>query len=186
MTRGCRPTVRLFSPVFMFHPDEKYLPTDADRDLRAGIPLPHGPDSYFRKDTKSLAGEGEGAPIYYNVRRDPKTGETVIEYWVYRKFNDFRNKHLDGVFQGVHRGDWEAVAVKLDRHGKPQKVAFSQHAGGCAEPYDDAVKRHGHPTSYSALGSGANYPKAGAYTDPVGPFDDLASGQGTGRMSCTP
>jgi hypothetical protein len=182
--------VRLFSPVFLFHPDEKYLPTDADRDLRNGLPLPHGPRQFDAsgqptgfdpRDVKSLGGQGSGAPIYYNVRTDPKTGEKVIEYWVYRKFNDFRNKDLDGPFKGVHRGDWEAVAVKLDRHGKPQQVAFSQHSGGCAEPYDDTTKRHGHPTAYSALGSAANYPKAGAYDGVPGPFDDLASGQGTGR-----
>jgi outer membrane murein-binding lipoprotein Lpp len=188
---GVPADVRLFSPVFLFHPDEKYLPTDADRDLRGGIPMPHGPRGYYptvlpiaagynKKDVRKLAGEGAGAPIYYNVRTDPKTGEKVIEYWVYRKFNDFRNKHLEGPLKGVHRGDWEAVAVKLDRHGKPQQVAFSQHSGGCAEPYDDVTKRRGHPTAYSALGSAANYPKPGAYKNHP-PYEDLASGQGTGR-----
>jgi len=129
------------------------------------------------KDLKRLAGIGAGAPIYYRVRHTPGGG-SVIEYWVYHQNNDFRNKQLP---KGVHRGDWEAVAVRVDANGKPERVGYSQHDGGCSLPYDAATKRRGHPTAFEALGSGASYPRAGAYDEVPGPFDDLASGQGTGK-----
>jgi uncharacterized protein YukE len=185
--------VRLFAPVFLFHPDELYLPGDAEQDLRNGFPLPHGPmplmvggrpAGLLPSDVKRLGGIGAGAPIYYRVRHNPGGG-SEIEYWVYHQHNDYRNKQLP---EGVHRGDWEGVAVRLDRHGKPLQVGYSQHEGGCSVPFDRAETRRGHPSAYEGLGSGASYPRPGAYDNRVeklgvdiNPYEDLASGQGTGK-----
>ncbi len=177
---------RLFAPVFLFHPGELHLPADPRADLRypfrwvssggRGVPPKTIDGLKVPDDVQFLHGTGAGAPIFYRVRKGAD-GSKVIEYWVYRRHNDFRHK---GLPKGVHRGDWEAVSVKLDRAGRPKRVAYSQHEAGCSQPYEQAEKRRGHPVAFSAKGSGANYPVAGAYDEVPGPYDDLASGQGKG------
>jgi hypothetical protein len=186
--------VRTFAPVWLFHPDERYLPASAEPDLRfagpvtdyvrdplIGLPLVAKPfvsvdGLRYPTDPRYLRGQGAGAPIYYRDRK--QSGGRVIEYWVYRRHNDFRGLGAAG---GAHPGDWEAVAVRLDARDRPISVAYSQHSGACSLPWDSAPKRGGHPLSHAALGSGANYPWPGSYDDVPSPFDDLASGQGRGE-----
>jgi hypothetical protein len=140
--------VRLFAPVFVFTPSESYLPADPRRneiDLR-------NVDSEEEWE-RFLHGQGAGAPTFYRVRRFGD--EKIIEYWFYRRNDDFRDLGLH-----THRNDVEGVAVRL-RDGRPVQVGYTQHEHGCSRPYGDAPKRDGHPVSYPSDGSAANSPDPG-------------------------
>ena len=146
--------VRLFAPVFLFTPSESYLPADPRRN---GIDLRNA-DS----ETDFLRGQGAGAPIFYRVRESGD--EKIIEYWFYRRKDDFRDLGVR-----THLNDAEAVAVRL-RDGKPVQVGYTQHENGCSLPYGDAPKRDGHPVSYPSDGSAANSPSPGVADNKAGIF----------------
>jgi hypothetical protein len=164
----------------LFHPKERYLAADPRVDLRniqrrivvgpAGVI--DGMD--YPDDPRYLSGQGAGAPIFYIYQPPRKGVKGSIEYWIYRRHNDFRNMGLPG---GVHHGDWERMSVLLDERSQPERVGYDHHGKGCSVPWDDARKLGGHPVGYSALGSGASYHKPGSYDDPAGPFNDLAGGK---------
>jgi uncharacterized protein YukE len=155
--------VLLFAPVWLFAPGESYLPTDPRRnalDLR-NVDSAQDWERYLR-------GEGAGAPIFYRVRS--LGDEKVIEYWFYRRWNDFRDLHIPEWTE--HPDDSEAVAVRI-RNGRPVDVAYSQHSGGCSLAYDKVPLRGGHPVSYPGDGSASNSPYQGHDDRIPGPYDDL-------------
>ncbi len=162
---GAPAVVARYAPVFMFHPDEQYLPADATEDwltyLSQGKELPIG-------DPDWVGGEGQGAPVYYHYDRD--SGR--IDYWFWRRYNDFRNKGIQ-----VHPGDWEGVSVQLGSDGRPSHVGYRQHGPISALPWDEARRVDGRPAVWPALGSAASYPKPGSYDEAEGPLNDLAGGK---------
>ncbi|WP_117212534.1 hypothetical protein [Allorhizocola rhizosphaerae] len=164
--------VRLFAPMWMFGPGESWLPTDPRRnavDLR-------NVDSW-EEFQRYLRGEGAGAPIFYRVR--DFGDERVIEYWFYRRYNQFRD--IDPAFK--HADDSEAIAVRLV-NGRPVQVGYSQHEHGCSLPFADAPRRGGHIVSHPGDGSGANSPYRGHDDRIPGPWDELhgpAPGERTPR-----
>lgn len=163
--------VRLFAPVWLFAPGESYLPADP----RA---LPDDIDS-FDELRDYLRGQGAGAPIFYRVRR--YGDEKIIEYWFYRRHNDFRDLGIPGV--SSHPDDSEGIAVRI-RDGRPVQIGYTQHEHGCSLPYGDAPKHGGHPVSYPGDGSGSNSPYRGHDDRVPGPYDDLhgpAPGEDTPR-----
>jgi hypothetical protein len=137
--------VRLFAPTFIFTPSESYLPADPRRNA---IDLRNADST-----EDFLHGQGAGAPIFYRVRKFGD--EKVIEYWFYRRNDDFRDLGVH-----THLNDVEGVAVRL-RDGKPVQVGYSQHSGGCSLPYGEAPKQGGHLVSYPSDGSAANSPDPG-------------------------
>ncbi|HEU5160081.1 MAG TPA: hypothetical protein VFU43_23995 [Streptosporangiaceae bacterium] len=140
--------VRLFAPTFIFTPSESYLPADPRRNAIDFRQVDSAADL-----ERYLRGQGAGAPIFYRVR--DFGDEKVIEYWFYRRNDDFRDLGVH-----THLNDVEGVAVRL-RDGRPVEVGYSRHSGGCSLPYGDAPKRGGHPVSYPSDGSAANSPYPG-------------------------
>jgi hypothetical protein len=159
--------VRRYAPIVFFHPDERYLPADATSDWRRYV----RDGQYPPLDPKFLRGMGQGAPIYYFYDRQHHR----IDYWYWRRWNDFRN--LDLPIGGVHAGDWEGMSVQLDSHGHPTHTGYREHGPICAVPWDDTHKVDGHPAGWPALGSAATYPRPGSYDEPAGPWNDLAGGK---------
>jgi hypothetical protein len=162
---GVPAVVARYAPVFLFHPDEKYLPADATEDwlryLSRREPLPTW-------DPEWVGGEGQGAPIYFHYDRD--TGR--IDYWFWRRYNDFRNEGIQ-----THDGDWEGVSIRIGADGRPTHVGYRQHGPISAQPYDDAeLTPDGRPEAWPALGSAASYHEPGSYDEPEGPLNDLAGG----------
>jgi hypothetical protein len=146
--------VRLFAPVFIFTPSESYLPADPR----------HNAFDFRNADSENdfLRGQGAGAPIFYRVREFGE--EKLIEYWFYRRNDDFRDTGFD-----PHFNDVEGVAVRL-RDGVPVQVGYTQHKHGCSLPYGDAPKWGGHPVSYPSDGSAANSPYPGVADNKAGKF----------------
>jgi hypothetical protein len=172
--------VRAYAPVWLFAPDESYLPADPRRFL--DVTTPKSAEDFER----FLRGQGAGAPIFYRVRTFGD--EKVIEYWFYRRWNDFRDLGIPGASR--HPDDSEGVAVRI-RDGRPVQIGYTQHEHGCSLPFGEAPKRSGHPVSYPGDGSGSNSPYRGAADNQVkvvgfdiNPFEDLhgpAPGERTPR-----
>jgi hypothetical protein len=98
--------------------------------------------------------------VYARVRES--TDYTVIQYWLFYYFNDWRN---------FHEGDWELVQLNfpgrsakdlLANGNVPVLAAYSQHQFGQKMTWDDMLakdllKDGTHPLVYVAHGSHANY-----------------------------
>src|SRR5262249_6460264 len=142
-------------------PGESWLPADPRRNAI----------DWKRVDSQEdveryLHGQGAGAPIFYRVR--DFGNERVIEYWFYRRYNQFRD--IDPLYK--HFDDTEGVAVRLV-DGRPVQVGYSQHDHGCSLPFERTPKVDGHIVSYPGDGSGSNSPFRGHDDRIPGPFDEL-------------
>jgi len=105
--------------------------------------------------------------LYTRVREAGGTGYTVIQYWIFYYFNDWRN---------LHEGDWELVQLCFSGHTakellesgeQPVFAAYSQHQAGQKMSWTD-MKANGlvegtHPVVHVARGSHANYFTPGNY-----------------------
>lgn len=114
----------------------------------------------------------QGATYYYRVVRT--AGYTVLQYWYFYAFNDWRS-----TFHGVndHEADWENICVYLapgvDGELEPAWVAGSSHdhAGDdLRRRWDDPLlAREGeHPVLYPGAGSHSHAFVAGDYVVSVG------------------
>lgn len=107
-------------------------------------------------------------PYYGRVVRDG--GYTVLQYWFFSYFNDWRSRAY-GV--NDHEGDWEQVTIYLvgsDEDGmlRPAWVAFSAHdevGPDLRRRWDDPDLRFvdGHPVVFAGLGSHAGAVLPGEY-----------------------
>lgn len=116
---------------------------------------------------QQLAQAASGYCYYGRVTR--QHGYTVLQYWYFYAFNDWRSS-----FYGVndHESDWEQVSLFLaaddDGELRPRWLAYSSHLFGgddLRRRWDDPeVEWVGeHPVVYVAAGSHANYYAAGEY-----------------------
>jgi hypothetical protein len=105
----------------------------------------------------------------YYGRVAEQDGYTVLQYWFFYAFNDWRSS-----FYGVndHESDWEMISVYLagDAAGQlePRWLAYSSHeffGDDLRRRWDDPeVEKIGdHPVVYVAAGSHANLYRAGEY-----------------------
>ncbi len=112
-------------------------------------------------------------PVYYGraLREKDEAGNawTILQYHFFYAFNDWR---LAANGMNHHEGDWELVAIYL-KNDLPYAVLFSQHGSGCMELWENAPKVKDesgadttHPIVYVALGSHANYSRAGVIRSP--------------------
>ncbi len=104
--------------------------------------------------------------IYTRVKEG--TDYTVIQYWLFYYFNDWRN---------FHEGDWEMVQLNfpgyttkelLESEKSPVFAAYSQHQAGQRMSWKDMraegmVMAETHPVVYVARGSHANYFSPGQF-----------------------
>jgi hypothetical protein len=118
------------------------------------------------------------APTFYHYK-----ARRFITYWFFYPYN-----HGFGGFN--HEGDWERIAIKLNRQNEATQIAYYFH--GCHRRYgwDDAVveKVPGteHPIVYSANGRHATYWSAGDHdecpeTEPIPGSDQTARNDEDGR-----
>jgi hypothetical protein len=104
-----------------------------------------------------------GSPTVYG--RALRTGNRIVlSYWLFYPYDIWQVGTPDKTLIWYsHEGDWEEVAVVLDRRGKPLQVGYSQHCGGVRRLWKRAAKVGSRPVAYVALGSHANYPSRGTF-----------------------
>ncbi|MFC1979726.1 hypothetical protein ACFLVS_02500 [Chloroflexota bacterium] len=113
--------------------------------------------------------------LYARVREGEGEDHTVVQYWIFYYFNDWRN---------FHEGDWELVQLNfpgstakelLETGGQPLFAAYSQHQAGqrmsWTEMMDKGLVEATHPVVYVAQGSHANYFTPGNFWSGLD-FDD--------------
>jgi hypothetical protein len=107
-------------------------------------------------------------PYYGRVFRD--AGWTVLQYWFFYAFNDWRS-----AFHGAndHEADWEQITLFLSSEQEgtavPRWAAYAQHdyhGEALRRRWDDAEQLQvvdGHPVVFAGAGSHASYFVAGEY-----------------------
>ena len=182
------------APIVVLHPEEQFLPVPvdgflADSDLtrktatgweKVDEPLPAGGadlrlDQRFCQAVAGVAAaqcyaDSESAhaamPVVY-ARASRTSTRIVLQYWLWYAFDDYSPTVPAGDIWQVHEGDWEAVAVVLDLAGNPLLAGYSEHGKGTRREWVRVPKRGNHPLVYVALGSHANYFRAGEpFLDP--------------------
>lgn len=119
-----------------------------------------GEGFFLNLDNDFRRGLGRGAPVYYEYY--PRQ---FITYWFLYGFNVPPGpEHID-MELFAHEGDWEGISVKLDQNDLPVEVAYFAHGKAPRRvAWSQAPKSFGeHPDVYSAKGSHASYPEAGAH-----------------------
>jgi lysophospholipase L1-like esterase len=117
----------------------------------------------------------EGA-VYTRIVRRPQqpnlfgTGpfgerfQTLVQYWFFYYFDEWRSPVFAGLLTQLHQGDWEVVSVGLDEEQKPLFVADSAHCSGSWRYWSEVEvskllpRPYVHPLVGVAEGSHANYP----------------------------
>jgi hypothetical protein len=85
----------------------------------------------------------------------------VLQYWLFYAYDAYSPTVPAGELWQVHEGDWEAISVLLDLRGRPLLAGYSEHGAGVRREWRKVPKRRTHPLVYVALGSHANYFRAG-------------------------
>jgi hypothetical protein len=87
------------------------------------------------------------AVTYARVVETPP--RSVLQYWYLYIFNDAPNKH---------EGDWEMVAVEVDRDTlEPQQVGYASHTSGARRAWSGVHRQGDRPLVFVARGSHAAY-----------------------------
>lgn len=137
-------------------------------DVAINSSLSSAGTSYHSPATSSCSAPGSvcdsndppvGPLMYHELSED---GYTVIEYWVFYRFNDATSVTGPDPVDDQHQGDWEAVSVVLDGGGRVVAGLYSQHRHWYIYLADN-LEANGallatHPLSYVAAGTHANYP----------------------------
>jgi hypothetical protein len=112
------------------------------------------------EDTLRSEPAGECYPYYGRVWRDPEGSRTVLQYFFFYAFNDWRGQ--GGI--NLHEADWEGAMVFLSRCGEelePERVVALQHHDHQSRGWADAERVGDHPVLYVAVGSHAIYLEGG-------------------------
>ena len=120
-----------------------------------------------KQEYRSLPPEGAGHAYYGRIIR--AQGWTVLQYWFFYAFNNWRTG-----FYGVndHEGDWEMVCLYLcpaaSGRLQPEWVALASHdywGDDLRRRWDDPDLQHvgEHPIVYAGAGSHAAYFQPGEY-----------------------
>jgi hypothetical protein len=158
--------LRTYAPRLVLHPSERFLPVPvdgflADSDVVSGhyddrlcrsIDGPAAVECYASADAAHAA-----APVVYGASFVTAT-RIVLEYWLFYSFDLYSLSDPQGEYWQDHEGDWEAVAIVLDKATtRPLVVGTSRHCGGARREWPRVNKRGTHPVVFVALGSHANY-----------------------------
>lgn len=122
---------------------------------------------YVRVLRKGRRGRAEPRGAF--VKRGPFRHrlETLIQYWYFYPYNEWRAPVFAGLLVQRHEADWEAVTIGLDRRRRPLFIADSAHCAGSWRPWQEveaSTRLAGprtHPLVAVAEGSHANYVNAG-------------------------
>jgi hypothetical protein len=107
------------------------------------------PSQAWRVYQAMLAANPEAgrAVVYGRVVETPR--RLVLQYWYLYIYNDAPNKH---------EGDWEMVAIEVDRDtNQPQQVGYSGHSGGARRAWSGVHRNGDRPFVFVARGSHAAY-----------------------------
>jgi GDSL-like Lipase/Acylhydrolase family len=121
---------------------------------------------YFRVLEKGSVPEGEPPGAFAAVGPFRDRLRTLIQYWYFYPYNEWRAPLFAGLLVQRHESDWEGVTIGLDGEDRPLFVADSAHCGGSWRNWRDveaSTRLPGprtHPLVAVALGSHANYPSA--------------------------
>jgi hypothetical protein len=108
--------------------------------------------------------------IYARASRG-SDGRLWLQYWFAYVYNDYQ---LAARF-GLHEGDWEMIALRMDeREDEPDLAVYAQHAYAEQRDWDDVAKEDGRPVVFIARGSHGSYFEPGMHTTEV--FYDIADG----------
>jgi len=115
--------------------------------------------------------------IIYYARQTEKSGYTILQYWFFYAYNSWAAYKFGA---NIHEGDWEMITIFIPSGcDEPEYAAYSAHGHSGDEVtmlWEDVPKENGHPIVYVALGSHANFYRAGFFRDVI--FFDRTSGQG--------
>lgn len=134
-------------------------------------PKTHSIDDY--KTTYETVKGSYPPTVYARVKEG--SDYTIVQYWLFYYFNDWRN---------FHEGDWELVQLNFPNHTinellenkeSPLFAAYSQHQAGqkmsWSDMQDKGLVTGTHPVVYVAKGSHANYFTPGQFWSGLD-FDD--------------
>jgi hypothetical protein len=98
-------------------------------------------------------------------------GRLWLQYWFAYVYNDYQ---LAARF-GLHEGDWEMIALRIDAHGAaPDLAVYAQHSYAEQRGWDQVVKEDGRPVVFVARGSHGSYFEPGLHATEA--FYDIADG----------
>jgi Vacuolar protein sorting-associated protein 62 len=173
-----------YSPIFVFHPAERFRPvpvdgflTDSDLQRKTPTgwekvdgPLPAGGADLRLDQRLCRAIEGmAAAPCYAQAEAAHAAAPVVygavlrvknridLQYWLWYPYNDYSPTVPAGEVWQVHEGDWESVSVILDQKARPLFVGLSKHCAGIRRGWADVSRQGARPIVYVALGSHAHY-----------------------------
>lgn len=122
-------------------------------DVRSAEPDPpkHSQGAYAPIQRK-IERSGVRPTVYYHVTKYDDTDEYAIQYWFLYLFNYRLNEH---------ESDWEQITLRLDGDKQPVDALYSAHEGANTRAWSALETAGEHPVVYAALGSHANYFRAG-------------------------
>src|SRR4051794_23521406 len=95
--------------------------------------------------------------------------------WLQYSFAYVYNDYQLAARFGLHEGDWEMIALRMDeREGDPNLAVYAQHAYAEQRDWDDVAKEDDRPVVFIARGSHGSYFEPGMHTTEV--FYDIADG----------
>lgn len=138
--------------------------TCAGGEFRAPGPLYRDGAVYVRVVEKGALSRGDPPGIFAPVGPYRDRLQTLIQYWYFYRYDEWRAPLFAGLLVQRHEADWEAVTLGLDAGGRPLFVADSAHCAGSWRPWKEveaSTRLPGprtHPLVAVAEGSHANYP----------------------------
>ncbi len=101
------------------------------------------------REYQMLVGDCPGAKDCVTYDRCLHTADRIVLQYFYLYFyNDAANKH---------EGDWEMVAIELDKGAHPLQVGYSGHRGGASRVWEGVTRRDCRPVVFVARGAHAAY-----------------------------
>lgn len=174
-----------YAPIFIMHPDEKYMPADPDEFIRNSSvngnsdieprdlqdpSLSNSRLDLNDEDHRSYRdGDKANAPVLY---RFENTDPPQLTYYVFTNYNNYA---VNNAPDQNHEGDWERVTIVFGNgiDAEPTDVRYSAHGGGTSLPYSEAPKdESGRPLVHVAKGSHAMSPYINAQPTGTLSFDD--------------
>ena len=142
--------------------------------------IDEGPE--YSEDAATMHAQAEYADkAYGRVFHDESTGADWLDYWFYYYY-DAQDAGITET--GVHEGDWEHVAFRLDNRGVPDLAVYSRHGGETGACSASAIKWEVtdnttiSPDVYVANASHANYFGPGEHNRDFPRPTDQANGDG--------
>jgi hypothetical protein len=125
------------------------------------------PEKLYREGAVYVRGPlraGEHPGLFPNRGPYREQLRTLIQYWYFYYYDEWRAPVFAGLLTQKHESDWEVVTLGLDAEAKPLFVADSAHCAGSWRRWGEievSTKLPGprvHPLVAVAEGSHANYP----------------------------